>query len=292
MAAADVATTTGLIGMWGGTRDGATDGFIDWASGATNVHDPKQVKIEAVDMRSMNPVPSYMKDGYGIAKHKTSITPEQFLAGNDPEGKKFLEDVYYKEVEELVKQITGSSIVVPYVFRIRQNSMKAGEFMAAKLSHSALPVAHVDRDAITGEDGVREVLGELADDLIKQGKRYAQVNIWRSIDQPIKKWPLCFINHAGVEGWNYEDNLARVFPTNDPRIAIRGEKKHDSVVKYDPNYKYHYVSNLDTDEVLVFSSFDSDVSKVVPHGAFWDDASPDDAPTRRSFEVRSWVFFD
>ena len=87
MAAADVATTTtGLIGMWGGTRDGATDGFIDWASGATNVHDPKQVKIEAEDMRTMNPVPSYMKDGYGIAKHKTSITPEQFLAGNDPEG--------------------------------------------------------------------------------------------------------------------------------------------------------------------------------------------------------------
>lgn len=58
------------------------------------------------------------------------------------------------------------------------------------------------------------------------------------------------------------------------------------------SYKYHYVSKLDLDEALVFSSFDSDVTKVSPHGAFWDDASPSNAPTRRSIEVRCWVFFD
>ncbi|KAI0881209.1 uncharacterized protein GGS22DRAFT_71936 [Annulohypoxylon maeteangense] len=292
MAAAAVASTTGLMGMWNGTKDGREEGYIDWASGSTNVHNPLEVKIEVEDIRTLNPKPDYLNNGYGIVKHKSSLTPEQFLAGNEAEGKKYIEDVYFKEVAELVKQATGSDIVVPYVFRIRQNSMKAGEFAANKLSHAALPVAHVDRDAVTGEDGVREILGDVADELIKQGKRYAQVNIWRTIDQPIQKWPLCFINHSGVAGWGYDTHLARVFPTNDPRIAIRGEKKHDSVVKYDPGYKYHYVSKLDLDEALIFSSFDSDVTKVSPHGAFWDDASPEDAPTRRSIEVRCWVFFD
>ncbi|KAI2783629.1 hypothetical protein F4815DRAFT_306520 [Daldinia loculata] len=292
MAAAAVASTTGSMGMWNGTKDGRQEGYIDWATGSTNVQDPLQVKIEVEDIRTLNPQPNYENNGYGIVKHKSSLTPEQFLAGNDPEGKKYIEDVYYKEVTELVKQITGSDIVVPYIFRIRQNSHKAGEFSPTQLSHAALPVAHVDRDPVTGEDGAREVLGEQADELIKQGKRFAQVNVWRTIDYPIQKWPLCFINHSGVDGWSYDTHLARVYPTNDPRIVIRGTKKHDSVVKYDPGYKYHYVSRLDLDEALVFSSFDSDVNKVCPHGAFWDDASPEDAPTRRSMEVRCWVFFD
>ncbi|KAI1081993.1 hypothetical protein F5B20DRAFT_578767 [Whalleya microplaca] len=292
MAAAAVETTSGLMGMWNGTKDGQECGYIDWASGSTNVNDPKEVKIEVEDIRTLNPQPCYDNDGYGIVKHESSLTPEQFLAGNTPEGKKVIEDVYFKEVAELVKKITGSEIVHPYVFRIRQNAMKPGEFKANKLSHSALPVAHVDRDDVTGEDGVREVLGDLADQLISKHKRYAQVNIWRTVGEAIKKWPLCFVNHSAVPGWSYDTHLARVFPTNDPRIAIRGEKKHDSVLKYDPGYKYHYASDLDVDEALVFSSFDSDVDKVSPHGAFWDFASPDDAPTRRSIEVRCWVFFD
>ncbi|KAH9885881.1 hypothetical protein F4778DRAFT_488557 [Xylariomycetidae sp. FL2044] len=294
MAAAAVApaSTSGLMGMWNGTKDGQEYGYIDWANGSSNVNDPLQVKIDVEDMRTMSPAPSYEKNAYGIVEHKSSLTPEQFLAGNTPEGKKVIEDVYYKEVEELVKKITGSDIVKPYVFRIRQNANRLGEFSTDKLSHSALPVAHVDRDDVTGEDGVREVLGEVADELISKHKRYAQVNIWRTIDQTIQKWPLCFVNHSGVPDWDWKTHLARVFPSNDPRIAIRGEKRHDSVLKYDPGYKYHYASSLGVDEALVFSSFDSDMSKVCPHGAFWDYASPDDAPTRRSIEVRCWVFFD
>ncbi|CAJ2505196.1 Uu.00g125900.m01.CDS01 [Anthostomella pinea] len=294
MAAAAVASgaTTGLIGMWNGTKDGRSDGYVDWSNGVTNVNDPKQLEIEVQDIRTLSPTPSYEKDGYGLVQHQSSLTTEEFLAGSTPEGKAIIEDVYFKEVAELVKKITGSSNVHPYVFRVRQNNQKPGQFTTKKLSHTALPVAHVDRDDVTGENGVREVLGDVADELIAKHKRYAQVNIWRTIGDPIQKWPLCFVNHADVPDWSYKTHMARVFPENDPRIAIRGEKTHDSVLKHDPGYKYHYASNLDVDEALVFSSFDSDMSKVIPHGAFWDNSSSEDAPTRRSIEVRSWVFFD
>lgn len=83
-----------------------------------------------------------------------------------------------------------------------------------------------------------------------------------------------------------------VKPLNDPRVAIRGAKAQDSVLKDDPNYIYHYASNMTRQEVFVFSSGDSDPSKVVPHGAFWDDSTADDAPLRRSIEIRAWVFFE
>lgn len=86
MAAAAVASTTGLMGMWNGTKDGREDGYIDWASGSTNVHNPLEVKIEVEDIRTLNPQPDYGSNGYGIVKHKSSLTPEQFLAGNDAEG--------------------------------------------------------------------------------------------------------------------------------------------------------------------------------------------------------------
>ncbi|KAI1269015.1 hypothetical protein F5Y18DRAFT_373337 [Xylariaceae sp. FL1019] len=291
MAAAAV-STSGVIGMWNGTRDGKEEGFVDWSNGKTNVNNPKEVKIEVEDIRTLSPQPTFGTDGYGLIDHPTSLSTEQFLQGNTPEGKKLIEDVYFKEVAELVKQITGSNDVTPYVFRIRQNNMRPGTFSTEKLSHTALPVAHVDRDNVTGENGLRELLGDRAEDLIKKGTRYAQVNVWRTIGEPVQKWPLCFVNHASVPNWHYSTHMAKVFPENDPRVAIRGEKTHDSVLKHDPNYKYHYVSKLEVNEALVFSSFDSDITKVIPHGAFWDNSSLDDAPIRRSIEVRSWVVFE
>lgn len=221
-----------------------------------------------------------------------------------------IEDVYFKEVAELVKKVTGSQDVLPYVFRIRQNNMRPGTFSTEKLSHTALPVAHVDRDNVTGENGMRELLADRAEELLKKGVRYAQVNVWRTIGEPVQRWPLCFVNHRSVPNWHYTTHMARVFPENDPRVAIRGEKTHDSVLKHDPkyvavsapirnrpadfrySYKYHYASALDVNETLVFSSFDSDITKVIPHGAFWDESSQEDAPTRRSIEVRCWVVFE
>lgn len=84
--AAAVASTTGLIGMWNGTRDGKEEGYVDWASGKTNVNNPKEVKIEVQDIRTLNPQPTFESDGYGLVTHETSLTPEQFLAGATPEG--------------------------------------------------------------------------------------------------------------------------------------------------------------------------------------------------------------
>ncbi|TGJ80425.1 hypothetical protein E0Z10_g8338 [Xylaria hypoxylon] len=290
--AAAVASTSGHIGMWNGTKDGKEDGYVDWATGNTNVNNPKEVQIEVQDIRTLNPQPSYESDGYGLVKHESSLTAEQFLAGATPEGKGLIEDVYFKEVAELVKKVTGSQDVLPYVFRIRQNNMRPGAFSTEKLSHTALPVAHVDRDNVTGENGMRELLSDRAEELLKKGVRYCQVNVWRTIGEPIQRWPLCFVNHRSVPNWTYATHMARVFPENDPRVAIRGEKSHDSVLKHDPNYKYHYASALDVNEALVFSSFDSDITKVIPHGAFWDNSSLEDAPIRRSIEVRCWVVFE
>ncbi|PTB54618.1 hypothetical protein M431DRAFT_481831 [Trichoderma harzianum CBS 226.95] len=155
------------------------------------------------------------------------------------------------------------------------------------------PVAHVDRDLPNAIVSLQCALGkDKADNLLKRHKRWAQVNLWRPIGRPVVKWPLVFANHDAIPDWDYDTHMARVYSVNDPRIADRGGKSHNCILIDDERYAYHYASNVAPDEALVFFSFHSDPKMVLPHGAFWDNKTPDDAPPRRSLEVRCFVFFD
>lgn len=291
MAAADVIVgrpTTGMCGMWNGTKD-EQEAYVDFATGNTNINPPMEVKCEVQDIRAAKP--EFAQAGYQLVHHDTAMTPDDFLNGK--EDKKLLESAYFQECKDLVQKTTGAAVVIPYIFRLRHQSVKPGGFATKDVGVSSLPIAHCDRDPISGAASLRDVLGpEEAERMMKAYPRFAQVNVWRGIGQTINRWPLLLIDIKDCENWDYETHLAKIFPTNDPRVAIRGKKPHDSVLKHDPGYKYFYASNMKTDEALVFSSFDSITSKVVPHGAFWDNSTEDDAPARRSIEVRTWAFFN
>ncbi|RAH80553.1 hypothetical protein BO86DRAFT_433311 [Aspergillus japonicus CBS 114.51] len=285
--------TTGKVGMWNGTRDGE-NAYIDHANGSTNIKPPKEIDITVTDLRSVSPQPTHASKGYQVVRHTTSITPEQFLAAADTEeGKATIEAQYYPEVQKLVTEVTGAAIVIPFGFRVRQQNLNAKNVFAAKSKGSSLAVAHVDRDLDNGFLRLQNVVGaEEAERLVRTHRRWASVNVWRSIDQAVKQWPLLLINHEKIEDWHYDTHMERLYTINDPSEAETGGKDHDTVLKFDPRYEYYFASDLDVDEALVFSSFDTDVTKVVPHGAFWDNDTPEDAPTRRSIEARSFVFWD
>ncbi len=290
MAAAEVIgrPTTGMCGMWNGTKDDQ-DAFVDFATGNTNINPPLEVNVEVQDIRATKP--AFAEAGYELVYHDTAMTPEDFLHGK--EDKTLLESAYFQECKDLVQKTTGAAIVIPYIFRLRHQSVKPGGFATKDVGVSSLPIAHCDRDPISGAASLRDVVGpEEAERMMKAYPRFAQVNVWRGIGQTINRWPLLLIDTKGCESWDYESHLAKIFPTNDPRVAIRGKKPHDSVLKHDPGYGYYYASDMKADEALVFSSFDSVTSKVVPHGAFWDNSTQDDAPARRSIEVRTWAFFN
>jgi hypothetical protein len=285
--------TTGIVGMWNGTSDGK-DAVIDYKTGSTNVNPPMNIEIVVHDMRTADPVPSWTAKGYQVGEHNTRISVDEFTAGNTPEGKQFLHEHYFPEVRELVEKYTGSKKVLPYTFRLRYQSMKPDDITGTDIAISAVPVAHTDRDHITSRACVANQFGaDVAAELFAKYRRFAQVNVWRPIGQTIRRWPLLIIDTARVPDWKYEDYIAPVHIDNDPRVAHGGTlKTHDCVLKHDPRYKYYYASDLAENEALIFSSFDSDVTKVAPHGAFWDNNTPDDAPHRRSIEVRTWAFFD
>ncbi|RYP06718.1 hypothetical protein DL765_009386 [Monosporascus sp. GIB2] len=280
--------TTGMCGMWNGTKDDQ-EAYVDFSTGDTNINPPLEVNCEVQDIRITKP--TFVEAGYELVDHKTKMSPEDFLNGKDD--KTLLESVYFQDCKDLVQRTTGAKVVIPYTFRLRHQSVKPGGFATKDVGVSSLPIAHCDRDPISGASSLRDVLGaEEAECMMKAYPRFAQVNVWCGIGQTISRWPLLLVDTKECENWDYETHLAKIFPTNDPRVAIRGQKPHDSVLKHDPGYCYFYASDMRVDEALVFSSFDSVKSKVVPHGAFWDNSTQDDAPARRSIEVRTWAFFE
>ncbi|ERF69133.1 hypothetical protein EPUS_01089 [Endocarpon pusillum Z07020] len=283
-------TTTGTLGLWNGTKDGEA-GYIDYATGNTNMNRPKEVDIVAHDIRHISPQPTLLKNGYQLTDIPTSVTTEEFLNSQTPEGKKHIEDVYFPECAKIIEKITGGvGLVIPTSFRLREQKGNTKQSTNEKLGevearYAPRPVAHLDRDTPTAIMLLKETVGaEKADELLSKYKHWAQVNTWRPIGNPATKWPLCFINHDRIPNWDYDTHVGHIFSKNDPLVADRGAKPYVCVVKHDDRYDYHYVSSLRPAECLVFCSFDSDPKLAMPHSAFWDNSTPDDAPNRRSIE--------
>ena len=223
------------------------------------------------------------------------MTADELYAGDTPEGKARIRDALFAETTEIVKQVVGSEPkIIPSYFKVRQGrGNDASHLGIDKHRHAIRPLAHVDRDPSTIYISVRDAVGaEEAEILMRKYKRWAQVNVWRPIGNIASKWPLAMMNHQQIPEWEYDTHFGRVGSRNDPRNVERGEKAHDLIAKEDSRYKYYYASDMTPDEVWVFCSFDTDRNTVVPHGAFWDDNTPEDAPERASIEVRHVVFFD
>ncbi|KAI9154931.1 Oxidoreductase R1 [Paramyrothecium foliicola] len=291
------ASTTGFVCMWNGTVDGS-GGFIDYSTGNTNVRDPKKIQIVAHDIRELDVKPTLRTNGYQLHPHTTAVTTEELLAANTDKGRKVIEQKYFSECGEIVQKLTGAKVVIPYISRFRESSATPQEQaiehvvdQRAKLG-TTVSLAHVDLDRYTLYEGLGKYFGEEGPVLFKKYKRIAQVNVWRPVGKPVQKWPLLLVDHSAVDRWDYDTHCGHSLAINDPRIPARGPKSRDALLKHDPGYMYRYASDMSPDEVLVFSSGDTNAKMVTPHGAFWDDTTADDAAPRHSIEVRCWVFFE
>ncbi|KAI0382014.1 hypothetical protein F5Y04DRAFT_253834 [Hypomontagnella monticulosa] len=288
-------STTGKIYMWSGTTDGK-DGKVNVHTGSTNILPYHTVDVTVKDMRALSPRPTVLTHGYEFLQHPSSIPHDVFMNFSTPENKKILSTKYFEECNDLVKKVTNAAEAYTFVHRIRSENTdpsKALDLMQQNRHGGTVPAAHCDRDPITAPERLRSSLGEeLANELMKKYKRWAAVNIWRPIVSGVQRWPLCLVNHQGVPDWNYDTHMGRLYIVEDDLIDIRGDKDHESILKYDPRYEYHYASNMKSDEVLVFCAFHSDPKFGTPHGAFWDSATTPESPDRVSIEVRTWAFFE
>ena len=227
--------------------------------------------VEVLDGRKLAEPFSLDRNGFVFVEHKTAV--KDFLDQTQ------LESIYYPEVAALIKKISGASRVQVFDHTLRSGDEAERE---ARLLREPVLSAHNDYTEWSGPNRVKEVMGSEADALL--ARRFAIIQVWRAINQPIQSNPLAIAD-------------ARSIAPGDLLIA---ERRYPHRVgqtyrlKYNPGHRWFYFPRMRRDEALVFKVYDSETdgrARFTPHTSFDDPATPPGAPPRQSIEARTLAFF-
>jgi hypothetical protein len=117
------------------------------------------------------------RNGFVLVEHKTAM--KNFFDAEE------LKSVYYREVEELIKACSGASRVVLFDHTLRSGDESERE---EKLIREPVLSAHNDYTEWSGPQRVREIMGDEAQALLE--RRFAIIQVWRAINEPIQSNPL------------------------------------------------------------------------------------------------------
>lgn len=241
--------------------------------------DINRYKTGAIDARRM-PVTdgrlhaaelSLEGSGFVLVEHNTAV--KDFFDITE------LQTVYYAEVEQLIKQQSGATRVVLFDHTLRSGDDAERE---AKLLREPVISAHNDYTEWSGPQRVRDLLPDEAEKLL-QG-RFAIIQVWRAINQPIQSNPLAVADARSVA---FDDLLVA-----ERRYPNRVGQTYR--LRYNAAHRWFYFPQMRRNEALVFTVFDSAKdgrARFTPHTSFVDPATKPGAPARQSIEARALVFF-
>ena len=211
------------------------------------------------------------RNGFAFVRHPTAVV--DFFDRDE------LASVYYPEVERLVKEVSGAARVVVFDHTLRSGDEAERE---AKLVREPVLSAHNDYTDRSGPQRVREILPDEADRLL--AGRFAIIQVWRAINQPIESNPLAIADARSLAA---ADLIA-----SERRYPDRVGETYR--IKYNPQHRWYYFPRMRRDEALVFKVYDSAKdgrARFTAHTSFVDPTTPPGAPPRQSIEIRTLAFF-
>ena len=237
------------------------------------VYEPQSLPIR--NARSILGQISLDREGFALTEHHTQV--RNFYDEDE------LRNVYYREAEQLLKEVTGASQVVIFDHTLRNaQESKPGENSIKE------PVKRVHND-FTAKSGYARARRELEargveniDELLQQ--RFAIINIWRAIADTIQESPLAVCDAQSI--------LPTDLVAGD--LVYRDRIGETYAVTHNPEHKWYYFPQMQRDEALFIKCFDSaedGIARFAAHTAFADPTSPADAPPRQSIELRTFVFY-
>ena len=218
-------------------------------------------------------------DEISLDKQGITFTPHETAVKNFYDAEE-VKAVYYPEVVELIKKMTGAEQVHVFDHNVRCAPMCARGENGAR---EPVKFAHNDYTLKSGPQRVRDLLpAEEAEERLQQ--RFAVINVWRPIRGPVQDAPLAVCDAASMtqDDFNetdlkYEDRTGEVYS-----------------VSHNPNHRWFYFPHMEREEAMLLKCYDSATdgrARFTAHSAFEDPTSPPDAPARESIETRTLVFF-
>lgn len=221
------------------------------------------------DARAAGHAPTLDGEGFALGRQESAVRDFH----DDDE----VRTTYYPEMERLVAGVTGAREV-----RVFDHNIRIDGGRGTADSRVPVRIVHNDYTENSGPQRVRDLLGEQAAGALLE-RRFAIVNVWRSIAGSVWTAPLGVIDATSVRPSDliptdliYPDRVGEIY-------EVAGS----------PAHRWHYFPHMNEEEVLLIKGYDSrpDVARFTPHSAFDDPATPPDAPPRRSIEIRSLVFY-
>ncbi|POR38706.1 Uncharacterized protein TPAR_01092 [Tolypocladium paradoxum] len=187
---------------------------------------------------------------------------------------------YYPEVERLLLDaIPGSRRVHIFDHTIRRAGLAARREPVMRV--------HIDQTAPSVAKRVRRYFPDEAERIL--AGRYRIVNVWRPLNKtPVESFPLAFASTSTLDDADVV-SIEHRYPD--------GYLGQTAAIRHNPAQKWYYLSGMTGSERLLLECFDSESLKPgsrvggrVPHSAFVDPRTREDAEGRESIEVRALVF--
>ncbi|UKZ78717.1 hypothetical protein TrVFT333_006463 [Trichoderma virens FT-333] len=210
------------------------------------------------DLRGQDSVFDLDKDKFQIITNVEASSERSFTDDTS------IKENYSPEVKQLlVKHIRGSNKIHIFDHTIR-----------------------LANPGIGGEAGMRYFPEEA--EMLLQG-RYRIVNVWMPLNnKPVESFPLTFASTYTLEDCDVMP-IEHRYPN--------GYTGETTAIKHNPSRKWYYLSGMTGSERLLLECSDSEPLKPgsgiggrVPHTAFVDPRTREDAEARKSIEVRALVF--
>jgi hypothetical protein len=220
--------------------------------------------------RSLTRELSLDKHGFIITRHDTKVAD----LGDEAE----VTSVYYAEMEQLLKDVTGADRVLVFDHTIRSVPLAS---QGRKGIREPVKRVHNDYTVKSGPQRVRDLLPDEAEELLKG--RVQVINVWRPLAGPLRDSPLALCDATSVR---FED----LVPSD---LVYPNRVGETYSVKYHAAHRWFYVPAMQRDEALLLKCADTrrDVpARFTPHSAFADPTTPADAAPRQSIEARTLVF--
>jgi hypothetical protein len=238
-----------------------------WVTGEL---EPRRVRIH--DGRPLVALNELSLDRSGF----TQISHRSAVADFSHDGT--VRDIYYREAEALLRDVTGAEKIVVFDHTLRDSAQ--GSRRTADLREPVRRV-HNDQTAASAQRRVRDHLppGEAQERL---AHRFAIVNLWRPL-ATVERLPLALCDARSIAP-------ADVVPSD---LVYPDKVGETCSFTWNPAHRWYWFPRLRPDEALLLKIHDSreDVARFTAHTAFEDPGGAPEAPARRSIELRALVFW-
>lgn len=235
------------------------------------------------DARQRTDEPTIDSNGFTLIESSTAVT--DWFASEQVTSR------YYAECRDAAQRLTGASHTFTFDHLIREpGKQTAGGGLDGSVAVTGadrgggyVNAAHMDyTDNATWTD----YLALHGVDEPRDADRVVVLNFWRPILNPVYSNPLAVCDARTVRAPD-------VVETEIFGYGHSGYSWHDIGVSVfevasSDEHEWFYFSEMSTEETLVFKTYDSDgvIGRTCPHGAFTDSSASQEAPPRRSIELR------